>query len=76
MKNNLTEEKVAIEIVRDFDNTYYANITIGDEPVLGLPEYVSYTTLKKAVLAEVGIPLPNVSMLNFQRLGRKEYASL
>lgn len=57
-----------IEIVRDFDGSYYVN-------GLSLPEYVSYFTLKQEAKKQ-GYILPNVSELSFIKYGRKSYAHI
>lgn len=61
-----------IELVEDCGE-YYANIGINDELVKGLPEYVDYRTLKKAILEETGIELPNRKDVPMTRFGRKKY---
>ena len=61
------------EIVRDFDGTYYANLNYRGEYV-PLKEYDSYRELKKEAKAKGYDVLPNLSELNFERYGRKEYA--
>ena len=65
-----------IEIVKDFDGSYYANITVDGNFVYGLPENVSYRTLKSAVRKKLGIILPNVDMLEWKTLGRKRFANI
>lgn len=62
------------EVVRDFDGTYYANISVDGTRVSGLPEYVNYRTLKKAIKEQCELELPPVKDLEFQRIGRKFYA--
>lgn len=57
-----------IEIVRDFDGLYYIN-------GLNTSEYVSYNTLK-AEAKQLGYTLPNLSSLEFKKIGRKSYAQV
>lgn len=63
------------EIVKDFDGSYYANLFINGKYTCGLPEYVDYKTLKKAI-ASKGVQLPNLSELCFERYGRKSYVQI
>lgn len=65
---------ISVELVRDFDGTYYANVHEDGKVVEGLPEYVSYRTLKKAIMDKIGFVVVPVGCLKFQRVGRKEYA--
>lgn len=69
-------ERIFIEIVKDFDNLYYANITLNGNSVKGLPEYVGYVELKKAVKEKLGYTLPNLKDLKFEKSGRKCYAHI
>ena len=62
------------ELVRDFDGTYYANLTIDGAHVDGLPENVNYKTLKEAIRQRTGIQMIPVSHMYFCKLGRKQYA--
>ena len=64
-----------IEIARDFDGSYYANLTDtnGDRCALSA-EYVSYNKLKSLCRAEYGVELPSRASLKFEKLGRKEFA--
>lgn len=66
----------SIEIVRDHDGTYYANVFIDGEWVSDLPEYVGFKTLKAAVRKATGVLLPKLKEMKFKRFGRKEYAHL
>ena len=66
--------KASVEIVRDFNKKYYASAYLDDEPVHGLPEYVSFPALRQAVRYHVGICLPNAQQLEWTRMGRKQYA--
>ena len=66
--------KIKIEIVRDFDGTYYANVTNNDELIKDLPEYVNYSTLKKAIKGKINFELPLLKTLKFEKLHRKAYA--
>ena len=65
------------EIVRDFDGTYYANVHNElDEHFRGLPEYVTYKELNKAVKEALGVTLPALIDLHFEKSGRKRYAQV
>ena len=66
--------KIRVEMVRDFDNTYYANMTIDGEIVKGLPEYVDYRTLNKAIRNQTGFCILRMKDLRFKKYGRKSYA--
>ena len=66
--------KIDVEIVRDFDGTYYANIVKNNELVDGLPEYVNYRTLKQAIRDKINFQILPLKALKFERLGRKQYA--
>lgn len=66
-----------IEIVRDFNNVYYVNMTAETgEYVKGLPEYIGYKELKKAVKCFTGCELPALKSLTFEGKGRKQYAHI
>lgn len=63
-----------LELVQNFDGTYYANLTVNGTLVPGLPEYVDYRTLAAAIREKTGICiLPRKDMI-FARCGRKRYA--
>ena len=65
------------EIVRDFDGSYYANISDADgDQFRGLPEYVTYKELKKVVKEAIGVKLPALRSLTFKKSGRKQYATI
>lgn len=63
-----------LEIVRDFDGTYYANMQIEGKCVEGLPAYVDYNTLKNAIKEKTGVVILKRKDLIFKKLGRKHYA--
>ena len=67
-------KKWFLEVVQDFDGSYYANLTIDAIPVKGLPEYVDYKTLKNAIKEQTGIVILNKNDMKFQQNGRKKYA--
>lgn len=68
-------KKVLIELVEDFDLSYYANVTVEGKPIcVELPEYVPYKVLKKAIQQEVGVRIQKKP--EFDRFGRKRYAHL
>lgn len=67
-------KKWFLEVVQDFDGSYYANLTIDAIPVKELPEYVDYNTLKKAIKEQTGIEILNRNDMIFQQNGRKKYA--
>jgi len=68
------DAKIMVEIIRDFDGTYCANMSINGESVSGLPECVSYQTLVAAIKKKISFKLLPLKALNFERCGRKEYA--
>lgn len=68
--------KISVEIVKDFDGSYYANVVKDDEYFNGLPEYVDYKTLKKAIKEHVDFKISSLKELNFERCGRKQYAQI
>lgn len=74
--NQIVGKLYHMEIVKDFDGTYYANMSIDGDIKGDLPEYVSYRKLKAAIKKQYGIELPNVGALTFEKLGRKQYAQL
>lgn len=63
-----------LEVVQDFDGTYYANMMMGGKPVLGLPEHVDYNTLKEAIRQKTGVDILKKKEMKFQQSGRKKYA--
>lgn len=63
-----------VEIVQDFDGTYYANMAIEGEPVEGFPHNVSYNELKNAIKNKTGICILNRKDMIFTQLQRKKYA--
>lgn len=67
--------KLVCELVRDFDGTYYANISVDGNRVSDLPENIDYRTLKKAIKEQYRVELPLVKDLVFQRIGRKSHAT-
>jgi len=77
--NNESNNRVInydIEIVRDFDGTYYVNARNElHEHIKGLPEYLPYKELKKTVKEALGVTLPPLKSLTFEGNGRKRYAN-
>lgn len=67
-------QTVVIELVEDFDKTYYANVNIDGKSYLELPEYVSYNVLKKAIKEKIGIHIQRKP--EFEKYGKKSYAHL
>ena len=65
-----------LEIVKDHDGSYYANLTINGRLVAGLPEYVPYRRLKAEIKEYYGIELPRLKDLELKQFGRKWYAHL
>ena len=64
-------KKWFLEVVQDFDGSYYANLTIDAIPVRDLPEYVDYNTLKNAIKEKTGIEVLKKKDMIFQQNGRK-----
>lgn len=70
-----TPQIVRVEIVRDFDNTYYANLYDENGGSHNLSkEYTDFRTLKTLCKKEYGVNLPNLSQIEFEGHGRKSYA--
>lgn len=67
-------KRFTIELVKDFDGSYYINFSPNADSVSGMPEYVSYATLKKEFARRTGYKLPALSGLEFTKVGRKQYA--
>lgn len=67
--------KIDIEIVRDFDGTYYVNMFKNGDMINGLPEYVNYRTLKKEIKNITGFEILPMKALKFKSRNRKQYAS-
>lgn len=66
---------VRVEIVRDFDKSYYANLY--DENGGGhnlSKEYTDFRALTSLCKKEYGVNLPNLSQMEFETHGRKSYA--
>ena len=63
-----------LEIVQNYDGTYYANMTINGAIVRNLPESVDYDTLKREIRQRTGIEILKRKDLNFQQRGGKKYA--
>ena len=66
--------KILVEIVKDFDGRYYANMTINGELVRDLPEYVDYNTLRNCIKEHYHFELIRAKELIFEKIGRKQYA--
>ena len=64
-------KKWFLEVVQDFDGSYYANLTVNAMPVKGLPEYVDYNTLKKAIKEKTGIDIPNKGDMIFSKMAER-----
>lgn len=70
-----TPQIVRVEIVRDFDGSYYANLYDANGTGYSLSEeYTDFRTLKTLCKKEYGISLPNLSQIEFENHGRKSYA--
>lgn len=66
--------KWTCEVVQNIDGSYYANLTIDNKHVDGLPEYVDYNTLYNAIRLKTGICILRRKNMIFERFGRKKYA--
>mgnify|MGYP001312239469 CR=1 FL=1 len=66
--------KYDVEVVRDYNGLYYANMFKNGERVTGIPEYVNYRTLKKEIEHLTGFSILPMKTLKFKRVGRKQYA--
>lgn len=70
-----TPQIVRVEIVRDFDKSYYANLYNENGVCHNLSkEYTDFRTLKTLCKKEYGVNLPNLSQIEFETYGRKSYA--
>ena len=70
-----TPRIVRVEIVRDFDKSYYANLYGENGSCHNLSkEYTDFRTLKTLCKKEYGVNLPNLSQIEFETHGRKSYA--
>lgn len=70
-----TPKIVRVEIVRDFDKSYYANLYDENGGAHNLSkEYTDFRTLKTLCKKEYGVNLPNHSQIEFETHGRKSYA--
>ena len=68
------QNKWFLEVVQCQDGTYYANMAVARNFVRGLPEYVDYNTLRRAIRLKTGISiLPKKDMI-FQKSGTRNYA--
>lgn len=68
--------KITVEIVKEFNNKYYANASVDGESVMGLPEYVPFPVIRQIIQKRVGIHLPNAADLSWRKIGRKKYATV
>jgi len=69
-------KKITMELVKDFNGKYYLNLSIENELIIGLPEYVNYKTIKTAVSEKCQLALPPITAFKFEKFGRKQYATL
>lgn len=70
----MDKKEYVVEIVKDFDNTFYCNVHIAGKHIKSIPEYVSYSELRTGVFDVCGISIPPLKELNFTKSGRKHYA--
>lgn len=65
-----------IEIVRDFDNSYYANFDGETQQRVGneAPEYVKYGELRRWIRDRLHVDIGTAASLKWEKLGRKMYA--
>lgn len=68
------KNKWFIEVIQDFDGSYYANLTIDGDLINDLPIHVNYNTLKKAIKNQTGIEILKRKDMIFHQYGRKKYA--
>jgi hypothetical protein len=69
-------KKITMELVKDFDGTYYLNLSINDTFVNGIPEYTRYCDIKQYVKEKYQLILPPLSAFKFTKQGRKHYAQI
>lgn len=63
-----------LEVVQDFDGSYYANMLLGGKRVEGLPEHVNYNELRDAIRQKTGVVILQRKDMKFQQSGRKKFA--
>lgn len=66
--------KTFIEVVRDFDGSYYANMLQDGKRVEGLPENVDYKTLREGIKQIAHFEILPCNQMLFSQFGRKSYA--
>lgn len=68
--------RFVLEIVKDGNGAYYANLTVDGKAVRVIPEYVDYRTLRAALKEVYGFEIPKLSDLKFDNdgFGRKRSA--
>lgn len=72
----MPDNKWFLEVVRDQDGTYYANMILGGKRVEGLPVHVNYNTLREAIRQKTGVEILKKRHMKFQQSGYKKYAYL
>lgn len=70
----MVDHRWFIEVVQDYDGTYYANMIRGGKPVVGLPEHVDYNALRDAIREKTGVVILKRKEMFFQQSGHKKYA--
>lgn len=74
-KENTNKRKLFIGIVRNTDNTYYANAILNNKKIEGLSENVNYNTLKKEIIEKTKFEIIPLRGLRFTKsYNDKEYA--
>ena len=62
------------KLVRQTFSFYKANLLLNGQPVEGLPEYVPYPRLKRAIRLKTGIRIKNCQDLTFENYGDERHA--
>lgn len=65
--------KWTCEII-DHGNIYKANLELNGKPVAGLPEYVGYHHLKRAIRERTGVRITGRKDLSFEQREMARYA--
>lgn len=74
IEQNKTEEICYIELVKDFDNLYYANVIWNGKEIYS-PEYIPFRELRKWFAdSPIAPAIPELKHWIFKRCGRKQYA--
>lgn len=68
--------KVFVEIIKERDGTYRANMTQNGTLVTGIKEYVDYRTLKKSIENATGFEILKQKDLFWSTFAGKQYTAI